>query len=73
MIKAEKEKLSLRLELDDGVVNGKEKIKRKSYNQVNPTATDEDIHSVGKTLSSLQSRELVKIKKLEETILSEEE
>lgn len=62
----------LKLELDGGMVNNKAVKKSKTFNNLNPEALNEDIYQIGKSISGLQSLELLELKKLEETILIEE-
>ncbi|MBC8590069.1 DUF1659 domain-containing protein [Wansuia hejianensis] len=67
-----KEKTSLKLELDGGIVDGKQKIQSKSYNNVKTTAADEDLHSAAISLGGLYDKELLNVKKVEETSLTNE-
>ena len=67
-----KEKLTLRLELDGGIVDGKQKIKGKSFTQIKPTAEDEALYNTASVLSSLQSKDLLKVKKVETTSIFNE-
>lgn len=72
MITSVKEKMALRLELDNGVVDGKQKIQSKTLNNVKTTAADENLHGVATVLASLQNKDLLKVKRVEETVLVEE-
>jgi len=67
-----KEKTTLKLELDAGTVNGKQKVKSKSFNNVKTDATDESLHEVATTLAGLQQNDLLNVKRVEETLLTEE-
>lgn len=67
-----KEKASLRLVLDNGVVDGKQKIMSKTFNKIKTTVEDEDLYGVAVVLGNLQNKEVLDIRKVEETILSEE-
>ena len=67
-----KEKLALRLELDGGIVDGKQKIQSKVLNNVKTDAVDENLHATAVALVSLQSKSLLKVKRVEETLLTEE-
>ncbi len=58
-----KEKVVLKLELDNGIVDGKQKIQSKTFNKVRTDVADEDLHDVGVILADLQSKELLKVKK----------
>ena len=72
MITSVKEKLALKLELDNGVVDGKQKIQSKTLNNVKTMAADENLHGVATVLASLQNKDLLKVKRVEETVLVEE-
>ncbi|MCQ4923071.1 hypothetical protein CIW83_11135 [Tissierella sp. P1] len=67
-----KEKLTLRLEFDDGVVNGKQKVHPKTFAQIKTTADDLNLHAAAKTIASLQNRPLLKVQRIETTSLIEE-
>lgn len=67
-----KEKVQLRLELDDGVVNGKQKLKSKSFIQIKTTATDEALYTTAMTIADLQAKDLLKVKRIEETSIFNE-
>ena len=67
-----KEKLALRLELDGGIVDGKQKIHSKVLNNVKTDAVDENLYGTAVALVSLQSKSLLKVKRVEETLLTEE-
>lgn len=66
------ESRKLKLELDGGMKGDKQVIKSKSFSKVKVDATNEDIYAVGTTLSGLQEKPLIKVKKIEEVYLSEE-
>lgn len=67
-----KEKVTLKLELDGGIVNGRQRTTSKNINNMKLDASDEAIHGTGLALSSLQSKDLFKIKKIEELALKED-
>jgi len=67
-----KEKLALRLELDAGVVDGKQKIQSKVLSNVKTSAADENLHGTATVLAVLQSKSLINVKRVEETLLTEE-
>lgn len=67
-----KEKTTLKLELDNGVVDGKQLVKSKNYNKVKTTATDEELYNTAVAIAGLQSRDLLKVKRIEEITLIEE-
>jgi hypothetical protein len=64
-------KKSLKLELDGGVVDGKQKIDSKTYSNISLTATDENILSAGELISGLQEKALINVKRIEEAIITE--
>lgn len=67
-----KEKLALKLELDAGVVDGKQKVSSKLLNNIKTNAADENLHGTAIALVGLQSKSLLKVKRVEETLLTEE-
>lgn len=69
---ATKEKMALKLELDAGVVDGKQRVKAKTLNNIKNNAADDNLHGTALTLASLQSKALLKVKRVEETQLTEE-
>jgi len=70
-ITANKEKMTMKLELDGGIVDGKQKTISKAFNNVKTDALDENIHSAAITLAGLQNKSLLKVKRVEETTLTE--
>lgn len=72
-IEVKTEKKTLKVELDAGVVDGKQKISTRSFNNVKVDATDENIHACGEVLADLQEMELMRLKKVEESVLTEVE
>ncbi|MGM0397319.1 MAG: DUF1659 domain-containing protein [Bacillota bacterium] len=64
------EKRTLKLELDAGVVDGKQRISSKSYSNVKLDATDDGIHTCGEALAGLQELPLMKLKKVEESVIT---
>lgn len=67
-----KEKVALRLELDAGTVEGKQKVASKVFNNVKTNATDENLHEAASTVAGLQSKDLLAVKRIEQTLLREE-
>lgn len=67
-----KEKTALRLELDNGIVDGKQKVMAKTFNKVKTTAEDEDLYGAAVILGELQNKDVLSIRKVEETVLEEE-
>lgn len=64
-------KKGLKLELDGGVVDGKQKIDSKTYSNISLSATDENILSAGELISGLQEKALINVKRIEEAIITE--
>lgn len=64
-----KEKLVLRLELDGGMVAGRQKITSKSFSAIKTDATDENLYTTAESLAGLQEKDLMKVKKVETTNL----
>lgn len=71
-IQSIKEKIALRLELDGGIIAGKQKIDSKSFTQVKTASTNEALHGTATAIAGLQERNLVKVKKIETTSLINE-
>jgi hypothetical protein len=67
-----KEKMTLKLELDGGIVAGKQKVDSKSFSQIKTTAVDEDLYNTAAAISGLQEKNLLKVKKIETTDLISE-
>lgn len=67
-----KEKVVLRLELDGGIVAGRQRITPKSYSTIKTDATDENLYNVATTIADLQEKDLLKVKRVETTNLIEE-
>lgn len=70
-IETVKEKISLRLELDGGIVNGKQKIHPKSFTQIKTTAEDQNLYDAATAIASLQEKSLLKVQRVETTTLTE--
>ncbi len=64
-------KKSLKLELDGGIVDGKQRVASKLFTNVKTDATDENLHISGQTIAGLQEKGLLKVKKVEEYEFSE--
>lgn len=67
-----KEKTSLRLELDNGIVDGNQRVLSKTFSKVKTTAEDEDLHGTAVILGSLQNKDVLNIRRIEEILLEEE-
>lgn len=68
-ILSEKTKTTLRLELDDGIVNNKQKVKKQNFTKIKNEATDEQLYNTAKALSNLFEKDTISIKKVEESEL----
>ena len=71
-IVAVKEKSTLKLELDNGIVDGKQRITSKNFTKVKATAGDEELHGTAVAIANLQSKDLLKVKRVEEMSLVSE-
>lgn len=71
-ITSRKEKTNLKLQLDGGMVEGKQRFLSKSFAKVKPEALDEELYQVAKTLGGLQDKALLNVIRVEETSISEE-
>lgn len=71
-VMSNKEKVTLKLEFDAGVVDGRQRVSTKSINNVKLDVEDEAIHGTGLALSNLQNKNVLNIKKVEEITLVEE-
>lgn len=67
-----KENTTLKIELDGGTVDGKQKIKSKTFNKVKVTAENQELFKTATVLANLQSKDLLKVKRIEEVVLKEE-
>jgi len=64
-IQSIKEKITLKLELDGGIVAGKQKINSKSFTQIKTAAEDTALYTTATAIAGLQDRDLVKVKRIE--------
>ncbi|MGO1469239.1 MAG: DUF1659 domain-containing protein [Tissierella sp.] len=71
-IKSIKEKTNLKLQLDGGIVDEKQRIISKSFTKVKPEALDEELYQTAKVLESLQNNGLLNVLRVEETSIKEE-
>ncbi len=67
------EKVTLKIELDGGIINGKQKINSKSFSKIKTDAQNEDLHETASVMASLQEKDLVSIKRVETSALTEDE
>lgn len=63
--------LRIRFDLGKDDVTGRTKVKSRTYGNVNPAATNDDVHAVGLVLASLQSETVLEYCKVDYTILSQ--
>lgn len=59
------EKVTLKIEFDGGLVDGKQIVKSKSFNKVKTEAPNEDLHGTARTMAGLQDKDLLAVKKVE--------
>ena len=71
-IVAVKEKSTLKLELDNGIVDGRQRILSKNFSKVKTDATDEMMHGTAVAIANLQNKDLKKVKRVEEISLVSE-
>lgn len=57
------EKTSLVLEHNNGIIDGKQKIKRQSYSSIKNDATDQGIKVVGEAIDALSAKAVLNTKK----------
>nr|WP_300006044.1 DUF1659 domain-containing protein [Tissierella sp.] len=66
------EKVNLKLELDGGIVDDKQKIIAKSYSKIKTDVLDEDLYATAAALQTLQSKNMLNVKRVEEVKLIQE-
>lgn len=71
-IKTTKEKTNLKLQLDGGIVDERQRVISKSFTKVKAEALDEDLYQVAKALEGLQNNALLNVLRVEETSIEEE-
>ena len=62
--------LKLRFQIGEDSVTGKIKVRTKTYSNVKPSATHDDVHAVGQVIASLQEYTLLETAKIDNTTLS---
>ncbi|MDB8801016.1 DUF1659 domain-containing protein [Romboutsia sp. 1001216sp1] len=62
--------LKLRFDCGKDDETGKTVVRTKSYSNVNPDATDQDVYDVGTILSSFQNQTLLEVAKVDNNTLS---
>lgn len=65
-----KEKTVLKLELDNGIVDEKQRVSTISYSKIKTSATDEEMYNTGVAIQGLQKKRLLGIKRAEEMLLA---
>ncbi|MDB8804794.1 DUF1659 domain-containing protein [Romboutsia sp. 1001216sp1] len=72
-VTATKNPSGLKIRFDCGLddVTGKTKIKSKTYSNVDPEATNDDVYAVGAVIASLQNNTLLEVAIIDNTTLSE--
>ena len=64
-IQNSKEKLTLRIDLDAGLVDGKQKIYSKSFTQIKTESQDTALYNTAVAIAGLQEKALLKVKRVE--------
>ncbi|MGL5328380.1 MAG: DUF1659 domain-containing protein [Peptostreptococcaceae bacterium] len=62
---------SLKIKLNLGLVDGKEKTRSKSYSYVKPDATSQDIYDIAQALMALQKYDIIEVIKVDNTELND--
>lgn len=62
---------ALILQFDAGIVDGKQKVINKTFNNINEQATDEKLFSSAEIIRSLQEKNMLKVSKREMHTLSD--
>lgn len=60
-----KEKVVLKLELDGGIIDSKQKVLVKSFSKIKTNSLDEPLYGAAVTLAGLQENDLMKVKRIE--------
>ena len=71
-IRSIKEKVNLKLELDGGMVEDKQKVISKSYSKIKTDVLDEALYGTALALQTLQNKEILNVKRVEEVKLIQE-
>lgn len=61
-----KEKTNLKLELDGGIVDEKQKTISKTFSKIKTDALDEELYETAVALGSLQKKDILNVKRIEE-------
>ena len=70
MVNEMKNPSSLRIKLDLGMVDGKTKVKSKTFASLKPDASAQNVYDVGEALMALQEYEVLEIAKIDNTTLA---
>lgn len=63
--------LRIRFDLGRDDATGRTKVKSRTYGNVDPAATNDDVHAVGEVLASLQNETVLEYCKVDYTVLSQ--
>lgn len=66
-----KEAVILKLEFDAGLVDGKQKVKSKSFSKIKTNVVDDNLYGTATSIASLQEESLLNVKRIETTSLTE--
>lgn len=64
------EKRLLKLEKDNGVVDGKQRLSTQSFSDIKADATDENLYAVSTAIDALSSKEVLNVKKVDSHIIN---
>ena len=64
------EKTQLRLEHDNGMVDGKQRVKAKTFSNIKPDANDDSLHAVGTAVNALSTKPVLKVKKVVTSVIN---
>ena len=70
MVNEMKNPSSLRIKLDLGMVNGKTKVRSKTFTSLKHSATAQDVYDVAEALMELQEYPVIEISKIDNTTLA---
>ena len=60
----------MKIQLDDGLVNGKQKIQNKTFNKIKLDAGDADLYQAAEAISSLYAKDTLGLIRVEEAELN---
>lgn len=58
-------KVALKINFDEGIVDGKQKLKAKTISRVGKTATDDELFEAANLLGSLQTKAIYNLQRIE--------